>query len=111
MKAKLLKMSTLTVLGMFVFASASWAENRSNRPRNDRTPNHYGKAVRQPQPFHQDNRWQNHQTRHYNHQFYRPHALPSVNRYYRNHNGGRFQHYHFRHQPVYRHHYGLFGRY
>ena len=70
MKAKLLKMSVITTMVMiFLFAGASWADGAKNRHhkqvRNKHIRTEHDRSDRYQEPSHYGRRWYEHPRRHY----------------------------------------------
>lgn len=95
MKTKLLKMSMLAAVLVFVISGASWADSRKNRqnnyvPEKQMRMKHQG-SVKYSQPVHYKHKVNRHQKRYYK------------NHYYRHRPAHRYRHHKLNHRHHYRH--------
>ena len=73
MKAKLLKMSVITTMAIFLFAGASWADGAKNRHhkqvRNKQIRTEHDRSDRYQEASHHSRRWYEHPRRQYKKQY------------------------------------------
>ena len=85
MKAKLLKMSVITTMVMFLFAGASWADRGKDRHhkqvRNKQIRTEHDRSDRYREPSHNSRRGYEHPRRHYKKHYTRHPAAHRAERY------------------------------
>jgi len=107
MKSKLLKISMLTAVLIFVLTSASWADSRKNRHHYNVQNKHY-KAAKYHNPAQYNHGWnkhrQNYSRKH--HDRHQPVHGAGHHAYKRRHNyhGPVHRHHHYYHKPIHEHH-------
>jgi len=107
MKSKLLKISMLTAVLIFVFTGASWADSRKNRHHYNVQNKHY-KAAKYRNPAHYNHGWNKHHRRHYRKNHNRHQQVHRARRHaYKhrhNYHGPVPRPHRYHHKPVYKHH-------
>jgi hypothetical protein len=102
MKAKLLKISMMTIVVIFLFAGASWADGGKNRHHNPVGNKHirteHDRSYGYQEPSHYNRRWYEHPRRHYKKHYDRHLAAHRAERH-------AFKHRHKYHRPVHKHDY------
>jgi hypothetical protein len=100
MKAKLLKISVMTIMVIFLFAGASWADSAKNRHhkhvRNKHIRTEHDKSDRYREPSHNSRRGYEHPRRQYKKHYVRHPAAHRAERHAFNHDR-RY------HRPVHKH--------
>ena len=100
MKAKLLKMSVITTMVIFLFAGVSWADGRKSRHhkqvRNDHIRTEHDRGHGYRQSSHHNREWYEHPRGHYQKHYDRHPAAHRAERH-------AFKHRHRYHRPFHRH--------
>ena len=100
MKAKLLKISVITTMVIFLFAGASWADGGKNRHHkqvgNEHIRTEHDRVDGYREPFHYNREWYEYSRRHYQKQYDRHLAAHRAERH-------AFNHRHRYYRPVHKH--------